>query len=337
MQRLAGTIALIVTAGLMAPALHADVKTQERTVMNMGGMLGAAAGMMGGAANKDGVIATVAVKGSRKISINDTTGTIVDLAEQKIYTLDVKRKQYTVETFDQRRDQMKAMRDDAARRTQQMPPSNRQQGQDAAKQMETEFDLKETGQHKTIAGYDAHQVIMTVTTHEKGKKVEDSGGYIMATDMWIAPRIAVLDEIAQFEAKYAQAMYGGAAASAGDSQQAAQQAAQMAAMYPSMAAMNERMASERGKMAGTQLVATVTFDMVQSAEAMRGAAGRSSGSSRAGSGDSSALAALLGRRMGGDPSQPRMTVMTTVRELTSIGTVVSAADVAIPAGYTEKK
>jgi hypothetical protein len=338
MKRLASTAALIATVGIIAPALRADVKTQERTVTNLAGMMGAAAGMFGGGAAKDGVISTLAVKGSRKLSINDTTGTIIDLAEQKVYTLDVKRKQYTVQTFDQRREQMNTLRDDAQRRSQQMPASNRQQAQDTAKQMETDFDLKETGQHKQIAGYDAHEVIMTVTTHEKGRKVEDSGGNVMTTAMWIAPKIAALDEIAQFDAKYAQLMYGPAAASS-DPQQAAQQAAQMAAMYPSMAAMNERMAAERGKTAGTQLVATVTFEMVQSAEAVKAAAGRASSSSGGGSGSggSSGLGAILGRRMGGDPSQPRTTVMTTVRELVSIATATSAADVAIPAGYTEKK
>jgi len=36
---------------------------------------------------------------------------------------------------------------------------------------------------------------LTITGHEKGKKIEDSGGIILTNDMWMGPKIAALDEI----------------------------------------------------------------------------------------------------------------------------------------------
>ena len=43
------------------------------------------------------IVATTAVKGNRKATINDTTGRIIDLSEEKVYDLDLKKKTYTVD------------------------------------------------------------------------------------------------------------------------------------------------------------------------------------------------------------------------------------------------
>ena len=57
--------------------------------------------MFGGKAARDGVTSTVAVKGDRKATMNGETGQIIDLAEEKIYDLDLKKKSYKVTTFAQ--------------------------------------------------------------------------------------------------------------------------------------------------------------------------------------------------------------------------------------------
>ena len=49
---------------------------------------------------------TVAVKGDRKATMGDTTGQIIDLAEEKIYDLDLKKKSYKVTTFAELRRRM---------------------------------------------------------------------------------------------------------------------------------------------------------------------------------------------------------------------------------------
>ncbi len=74
--------------------------------------------------------------------------------------------------------------------------------------MEVDFDVKNTGQKKTINGFDTHQVVMTITVREKGKTLEESGGLVLTADMWLAPKIAAMKEIADFDMRYAQKLYG---------------------------------------------------------------------------------------------------------------------------------
>ena len=75
------SIALVLFA---AAPLSADVKSQEKTQVRFTGMMGRMMGLFGGKAAREGVIDSVAVKGNRKMTINDQTGRIVDLDEEKV-------------------------------------------------------------------------------------------------------------------------------------------------------------------------------------------------------------------------------------------------------------
>jgi hypothetical protein len=77
----------------------ADVKNREKGQVKFEGMLGTMTRMFGGKAASEGIVSTNALKGSRKATLNDTTGRIVDLQEEKVYDLDMKKKEYTVTTF----------------------------------------------------------------------------------------------------------------------------------------------------------------------------------------------------------------------------------------------
>src|SRR5512134_1189091 len=86
---------LLIVAAFAVP-MSAAVKTEEKTLLKFSGMLGRVVGLFGGKAAKDGIVSTVAVSGQRKARLNDTNGQIIDLAEEKVYDLDIKRKTYTV-------------------------------------------------------------------------------------------------------------------------------------------------------------------------------------------------------------------------------------------------
>ena len=95
--------------GLVAMSTHslrADVKTDEKTLVKFEGMLGKVVGIFGGKSAREGVKTSVAVRGDRMASFSDTTGSIVDLKEEKIYNIDVKKKSYTAITFAELRKQM---------------------------------------------------------------------------------------------------------------------------------------------------------------------------------------------------------------------------------------
>src|SRR6185295_1934384 len=178
---------------------RAEVKSREKSLVKLEGVLGGVLRVFGGKAAKEGVVSTAAVKGNRKATRNDTRGEIVDLTEQKVYTIDYKDKSYTVKTFDQIREEMRKAAEEAEKERQQAearqepkPQAEPKQADKPEKELEVDFDVKETGQKKTIAGYEAREVIMTVTLREKGKKLEESGGFVMTADTWLGPDIPAL-------------------------------------------------------------------------------------------------------------------------------------------------
>lgn len=318
--------ALVAMVAIAAPAMHADVKTREKTTFAMEGVMGGLVRMFGGKAAREGVTATVAVKGNRKSSFNDSTGEIIDLTEEKVYSIDVKKKEYRVVTFAEMRAQFEKAKADAQKRAAEAKPEEKEQMEEAGRQLEFDADIKETGEKKNIAGHDARQVILTITGREKGKTLDESGGFVMTTDMWLGPRLAALNELAEFQMKYFKAVYGGAF-TAGD----VQQMASLGAMYPSLATMAERMRTEGRKLEGTALSTTMTFEAVKSAEQMK-ASSQSSGSGGGG------LGGMLASRMANrNKPQARTKVLTTTNEMLSVDTSVDAADVAIPTGFKEKK
>jgi len=320
-------IAVMVTLALVTAVVHGDVKTKERTQIKFGGgMLGALMNRASGDAAKDGIVSTVAVKGSRMSSLTESTGQIIDLGEEKIYELDLKKKEYRVSTFAEMRARIKEAQEKAAKQAKDMPASDKEAVEDSAKQIEFEVDVKETGQTKQIAGHNTREVVLTISAHEKGKKLEDSGGFVMKNDMWLGPKIAALDEIATFHQKYFKAIYGDSIGLD------PQQMATMLAMFPSLSKMSARMQTEGAKMQGTPLLTTSTFETVKSAEQMKGDGERGGGGGGGGIGGM-----LASRMMKRGPAEPRSTMMTTTVERLSVETAASADDVAVPAGFKEKK
>lgn len=314
----------LIAAVIFAPAVQADVKTREKSVVKFEGMLGRIVGMAGGNAAKDGLTNSVAVKGNRMATFNDQNGQIVDLAEEKIYNIDFKKKEYRAFTFAEIREQMKKAQADAAKAMKDMPAEDRSQMAEAAKSVEVTFDVKETGEARTIAGHQAKQVVITVTTKEKGKTLEESGGMVVTNDVWVGPRIAALNEVGQFSAKYVNAVYGDALAGMG------QQFASLSAMFPGLQEMMKTMGEQMKKIDGTPLMTVQRTETVKSAAAM--AQAQSAPASGGGLGG-----ALARRAMGNKKPEQRSLLYSSTSETLSIDATATDADVAIPAGFKEKK
>src|SRR5215210_7492838 len=98
---------------LTAGPASAEVKTREKGQVKLEGTLGRVVGMFGGKAAREGTVSTTAVKENRKATMNDNTGQIIDLSEEKVYDLDVKKKTYEVTTFDELRRRMREAREKA--------------------------------------------------------------------------------------------------------------------------------------------------------------------------------------------------------------------------------
>jgi len=317
---------LVLTAGLAL----ADVKTKEKTQVKFEGMLGRVVGLFGGKAAREGVVASAAVKGNRRARTDETTGQIVDLSEEKVYDLDMKKKTYEVTTFDELRRRMREAQEKAAKEAEkeQGKPEKPEKTEKPEKEVEVDFDVKETGQKKSIAGYDTREVIMTVTVREKGKTLDDGGGLVMTTDSWLGPKIPALKELADFEMRYWKQLQGPEAVG-----MTPEQMAMVLASYPMVKNAMERVQREGTKLEGTALTTTTTFEAVKSKAQMASEAENTKSSGSGG------IGGMLARKMMKKDGEvkPRATIFTTNHEVLEVATTVSASDLEIPAGFKEKK
>ena len=333
MNRLRLAVGAVIAVALVSTvALQADIRMQERTQTKFEGMMGRMSGLFGGKAVKEGIVATVAVKGPRKARLTETGGEIIDLSEERVYTLDMRNKTYTVQTFAEIRKQFEEM---AQKSQEQMRKSKTGREPSEGPDMEIEVRAKETGQRKSINGFDCRQVITTITAHEKGKTLEQGGGLVVTADTWLGPRIPAMKEIADFDLRYMRAIQSPAMADA------AAQMAQAMAMYPGLQQAMTKLQTDKVNMDGAPILTTVTVQSVPNPQqAAQAEEGRPAG--RGGIGD---LLGRFGRQkpaeggatpVSADAPKGAATFMTTITEILSVTPAASETDVAIPAGFKQR-
>jgi len=321
---IACVVALPLVALLGSP-LAAEVKTREKTLIKFEGMLGRVVGMFGGKAAREGIVSTSAVKGDRKATLNENTGQIIDLGEEKVYDVDYRKKEYRVTTFEELRRRMKEAQEKAKKDMEREEERAGEKSDEPTKEWEVDFDVNETGERKQLAGHDARQVIMTVTVREKGKALEEGGGFVMTSDSWLGPDLPALKELSDFDMRYYKQLYGADAMGL-----AAEQMAMVMAMYPMLKQASERLQQEGDKLQGTPLATSTTFEVVKSKAQME--------ASKEEGGGGGGLSGMLARKMmKKEPAKPRSTIFTTQHEFQDVSTTVAATDVEIPANFKEKK
>lgn len=333
MSRVAGAIIL----GLLCTGVaHADVRAEEKTQVTFEGMLGRMLNMFGGRGARDGITSTVSVKGDRKMTVTGDTAQIIDLTEEKVYDLNMKDKTYTVTTFADLRRQMEEARAKAAAAPREPSEPSQPKNGEPQKEVEVDFSLKESGQKRAINGFDAREVVMTIAVREKGRALEESGGLVMTSNTWLAPKIQAMNEVAAFDRRYAEKFGAPAMLDA-------RQMAMVMSMYPQMKEAMTRLQAENVNMDGTPVMTTVTFQAVANPAQAQEA---KSAPAPAGLPGLGGLGGRLGRRImnRGSDAQPapaaatgnRTTVMTMTNEVLKVSPTVADADVAIPAGFKQR-
>jgi hypothetical protein len=329
-------LAVLMCLASVPALLRADVKTQERTQIRFEGALGRMVNVFAGRAARDGIVSSVALKGNRMLTLSGETGELIDLSEEKVYILNLKDKEYTVTTFAEMRKRMqdameKAKKDAAAAKP---DPEPEKKADEPRKEYEVDFSIKPGSGSRQIAGRTATEQIATIVVREKGKTLEDAGGMVLDSHLWLTPTVPELKELNDFRMKYAQAVYGEMAA------QAAQSMTQAMAMYPQMQDAMKRMAEESRKLDGTALSTRMVFQV-------QAPPGQAAQSDQRSSAPPTSVGGLLGglmRKRGGDkpaadaaPAVPgRTTVVTMTGETLQIAASATDADVALPAGLKQK-
>jgi hypothetical protein len=340
MRRVSLFVAVVACALTLASStLSADVRSDQRVKFQLGGAMGKLINMFGGKGAREGVTSMVAVKGNRKATMSDSTGQIVDLTEEKVYDLDMKKKTYTVTTFAQIRKQMEDAKKDAekaAREERSSEPSQPAEKDPNAKEYEVDFDIKNTPETKAINGFDTKKSVMTITVREKGKTLNESGGLVMTTDMWMTPNAPSTKDLAEFDRKYAEKLYGPMVVGA-----SAQDLAMAMAMYPQMKPALDKMRAEGGKLQGTPILTDMRMESVPPGTANATSAALPAPEEPKKKGFGGMLGGLkkmaeeAQKNEGAKPQ--RAIILTTSVEMLKLTTDVDAASVAMPAGFTEKK
>ena len=196
-----GSIIAALLATLCAP-LRADFTYTETTQITGGSMLSLM--KMAGTFSKqaraagDPVVSTIAIKGNRMTRIGKDRTEIVDLDKGTVTEIDNLKREYTVMTFDQMKQQMDAA---MAKARQQQTASPAQQSPNA--DVKFQVNVRNTGVSKDVAGVNANESILTMMMNATDKASGQTGSLGITTDMWLAPEVAGYQEVRDFYQRYA--------------------------------------------------------------------------------------------------------------------------------------
>jgi len=343
MRRVVSGVLFVALIASASSILSADVRSDQRVRFQLGGAIGKLVNMFGGKGAREGVTSVVAVKGNRKATLSDSTGQIIDLSEEKVYDLDIKRRTYKVTTFAEMRAEMERAQREAEKNARDMERSEPSEpSQPAAKdpnqkEVEVDFDLKNTGATRNINGFDTKQTVITITVREKGRTLDQSGGMVMTTDLWLAPNAPSTRELIDFDMRYAQKLYGPVVTGA-----SAQDMAMAMAMYPQMKPALDKMRAEGGKVEGTAILTEMKMEAVPPGTANTTAAAPAPEPEQKKGRFGGMLGGLkkmaeANQNNSGNAKPQRSVFLTTSVEMLKLTTDVTADAVAIPAGFKETK
>lgn len=200
----AGVLAL-----LNASLLFADYTYQETTQIT-GGSIMSMMKMMGhfsSEARKAGepIVSTVYLKGNRMATVNPDSIQIIDLDKETITDIDVRKKTYTVMTFDQIKQQIAAAREEMQRKQAEQTATAPQATPDNVK---VSFDVKvrDTGAEKQIQGLASKETILNMTMNATDQTTQQSGAMAITNDMWMVPEIPGYQQVRDFQKRFAEKM-----------------------------------------------------------------------------------------------------------------------------------
>jgi carbon monoxide dehydrogenase subunit G len=161
----------------------------DQTSKITGGMMAGAMKFAGAFSKqaREPMVTTVAVKGNRMVHVSQHRASVIDLDAETITEINFDKKQYSVMTFAQ----MKQMMDEMSQKMKSSPDAQKAD-------VHYKVSAKDTGEKKTIAGYDTHEMILTMEMEGTDQQTGNKGGMVMTTDMWIAPKASGYNEIADF-------------------------------------------------------------------------------------------------------------------------------------------
>jgi len=129
---------------------------------------------------------------------------IVLLDEDKIYHLNINKKEYTETTFEQLRADMQRASDQATSNGDKKQPSAVDQSK--CQWLPAKVSVDKSGEKASFAGYDSERVTITATQPCQDKDTGSICEVALVVDEWLAPGFTEGSEVRKFYAAYAQKM-----------------------------------------------------------------------------------------------------------------------------------
>jgi hypothetical protein len=129
---------------------------------------------------------------------------IVRLDEDKIYHLNINKKEYTAVTFEQMRDQLKKASDKMSAGEQRQPPSAIDESK--CEWLPPKADVKKTGEKMQVAGYEAERVTITASQPCKDKETGSICEVALGLDEWLSAGFTESPEVQKYHKAYAAKM-----------------------------------------------------------------------------------------------------------------------------------
>jgi hypothetical protein len=356
---LAGLGALVaVTAGVA----HADVTTQRQiSIQGVGAMA---------VANISGTT-TTAVSGNKSRTDSDLrpeskivrflarnavgpTADIVDLDADKTYHLNVNKKEYTEQSFEEIRNKLQnAVAGSNSANSQGDDRRAQPSAIDQSKcvWLEPKADVKRTGEKATLAGFEAERVVITAEQPCKDKETGAICEIALTLDDWMAPGLGNNEELARYTRAYAQKMGFDSTVN----QDSTERAKAMFAQYPgAWSQVIDKMKDLKGYPVKSSFALALGGEQCKQAQGAQQPSDSGGDNSSSSSDSPSDIAGKVGAKLGSffhkkqDDSQPQtaatpppatgpagtITLMTVTTELVSVSTSsIPAEAFAVPAGY----
>ncbi len=332
------TVRVTAALALSASICLADANVEQKTQVNIRGAIGAVVNVFSRSA-REGATSTTIVKGNRKLTRTGNSGELIDLGEEKVYSIDYDRNAYTVKTFAQMRREFEEQQERAKKDAEKQEKQAKSDSKNEGPEYQVDFDIKSTGAKQTLNGFDTRQQIVTVSVHEKGKKLEQSGGWVLTSDMWMGPKVAAMNEIYDFDRRFMQKVYGSAMA---DMRQIALAMMATPAFGKAMKTFNDK----KGTLDGTPILTKMSFETVAGSDPSTQQEAKQNESSAPTSVQGALVGGLMNRMKArreekkaesGQPSNPnRSTMFDSTTEVTRATATATTADVAIPAGFKQR-
>jgi hypothetical protein len=136
------------------------------------------------------------------------TADIVRLDQDKLYHLNINKKEYTETTFEQFREQMKKVTDQMSQGGQadQKPQAPSAIDQSKCELLPATSDVTRTGEKAQFAGYDAQRVTITASQPCKDKQTGAICEITLVVDEWLASGFTQNAEVLRYQKAYAQKM-----------------------------------------------------------------------------------------------------------------------------------